>query len=393
MKKMIISKLKKEKKDYGCDLVSTIFRDDKTPFELRFEYNIENMELIDDFYADSFLVSLLPYAMEFGYDIQVSNPISKELFNNLEEEYIPCLAKYNKNFKKIDIKYSDIVEKKIYNNTAIATGCSCGVDSLHAIYTNLMNKNNEKLTHLVVVNSGACSWKGGEESKKWFEIEIERAKKVAMELNLKLIYVNTNLMEFYEVNHEHSGFMRISGIVLGLDNIIGKYYYASSYEISKFNVSANDDGYYLYMITKNLSDSNLKFLISGLYEDRYDKVKLIKNYEIAHKYLNVCWNGGNNCGRCEKCLRTIGSLYSLDALDAFTDVLNTKWFERHKIIGIGRMISFSYVHKEMYTFLPDIKKKHHISYMCAQIYCYVYYNPKRLIRGLIRKLYYIIKKK
>lgn len=158
-------------------------------------------------------------------------------------------------------------------------------------------------------------------------------------------------------------------------------------------MSANDDGYYLYMITKNLSDSNLKFLISGLYEDRYDKVKLIKNYEIAHKYLNVCWNGGNNCGRCEKCLRTIGSLYALDALDAFTDVLNTKWFERHKIIGIGRMISFSYVHKEMYTFLPDIKKKHHISYMCAQIYCYVYYNPKRLIRGLIRKLYYIIKKK
>lgn len=73
MKKMIISKLKKRKKDYGCDLVSTIFRDDKTPFELRFEYNIENMELIDDFYADSFLVSLLPYAMEFGYDIQVSN--------------------------------------------------------------------------------------------------------------------------------------------------------------------------------------------------------------------------------------------------------------------------------------------------------------------------------
>ena len=41
MKKMIISKLKKEKKDYGCDLVSTIFRDDKTPFELRFEYKLK----------------------------------------------------------------------------------------------------------------------------------------------------------------------------------------------------------------------------------------------------------------------------------------------------------------------------------------------------------------
>ena len=187
--------------------------------------------------------------MEFGYEtIETDDFISSELYYNLTQNIIPVLSKNQKYFNFVNIvSKRGIVEYKCtLNPKSIATGCSCGVDSLYTILTNINSKENYvphdlNLTDLVIINSGACSWKGGEVSKKWFDIEVERAKQVAHELNLGLITINTNLMEFYGVSHEHSNFMRMIGTLLGIRKLIKRYYFASGYELNLFSFG-NDDG-------------------------------------------------------------------------------------------------------------------------------------------------------
>lgn len=392
MKRMIIKKMQKKVSSFGSELYALICREGMEDFVLKFKYNID-VNFLDDEYADSFVVSLLSYAMEFGYDIIVESPLSVSIYNKLNDIFIPCLSKYISYFHKVKIECSNIKEKIIRNNYAVATGCSCGVDSLHAIYKNHKDhimSTKKPLTHLVVVNSGACSWEGGEVSRKWFNVEVERAKKVCYDLNLSLIYVDTNLMEFYNVDHRHSGFMRISGIIIGMAKLIEVYYYASSFEIKDFHISDDsDDGPYLPLTVNSISDNNLEFKITGLCEDRYEKVKLIQDYDIAHKYINICWNGAYNCGKCEKCLRTIGALYTLNKLDSFCATLNYSWFKNHKIIGISKMILYKNEHKEMYTFLSDLRKTHKLLYLISFLNCYLIlyplYKVKKMIKSIFRR--------
>lgn len=389
MKILKIGNIEKNYDDGTIVLKTIINRSDLGDFELQFRYNLNNLGYVDDTFSDSFIVSLLPYALEFGYDIECINPISEELYYNLINNVIPTLSKYITYFKNIKIKPLSIKSEEMPAiKNGVATGCSCGVDSFHTILMNYGNRNNlttnTMLTDLVVVNSGACSWKGGEISKKWFNIEVERAKKVAEELGLGLITIDTNLMEFYQCDHAHSGYSRICGTLIPLKRIIQRYYFASGFEMSKFEFTLKTDGAYAYFILNEFSTVKLKFLLSGLIEERYDKVKFIEDFSIVKNHLNVCWNGGANCGKCEKCLRTIGAFYARNKLDEFSNVLNASYFNKHQFIGIAKMIYFSSQHKGQYKFLKDIKKRCFFKYWIAWNISFFIIHPIQLLKRIIR---------
>lgn len=396
MKRLIIGKIKKEKTDFGSRMFCEVKRDGES-FELFYDYNLQELDLLDDNFADPFLVSLLPYAMNKEYDIECDDPVSSDLFYNIVFDYIPVMSKYTKYFNKINI-ICKTKKKEIKNNNAVVTGASCGVDSLYSIFSVIENTNltnDSKLTHLLVMNSGACSWAGGEQSYKWFIEESKRSELLASELNLGFIYVNTNLMEFYGSDHRISNYCRMSGVILGLDKMIKKYHFASGYELDEFTVNPKDkdDGYYAYFICNTMSDNNLRFFLTGNSFSRTERVKYFADNELASKYLNVCINGAKNCGHCEKCLRTIGALYSIGKLNFFAQSFDVNDFYRKKTRYVAQMIYYKKFHKCFYDFMKTIKRQHKIMYFNATLLYFLYYNPTFTIKKYSKNLIFKILKK
>lgn len=402
MAKIVIGKLEIEKKsENSFSLISLIVRENSEKnggvddFLLRFNYNVDKQYIESDV-ADSVLVAILPYAMEYGYDtIETIDPITSELFYHLTVNVIPVLTKNKKYFHNVKIEANGgIIEYKSDTKpTKIATGCSCGVDSFYTILSNLKSEANNitsdvSLTDLVLINSGACSWEGGETSKKWFDIELRRAERVANELKLGLIAIDTNLMEFYKCSHEHSNFMRMIGTLLGIRKLIKRYYIASGYTLDLFSFG-DDDGTYQYFLTDELSNSNNKFITSALYENRYEKTKYISTYEVARDNLSVCWNGGNNCGKCEKCLRTLGAIDALNRLDDYSNAFDIEQYKNKRVKNIGLMLLNKNKHPGDYTFLKDIKKNDSKIYKKAEIYFWLKLKPydcvKKMAKAIIKK--------
>ena len=394
MGKIIIGKIKKEYSEFGCRLYGTINRDGEN-FVLFFDYSIQDIDKLDNDFADPFLISILPYAMNKKYDIHCDNPISSDLFYNIVFDYIPCMSKYTKYFNKIEIE-GTIQAKNIKNNDAVVTGASCGVDSMYSIFSIINNTNfvnDSRLSHLLVMNSGACSWTGGEESYYWFLNESKKSEKLAKDLGLGFISVNTNLMEFYDSDHRISNYCRMAGVIMGIDKMIKKYHFASGYELNEFtlNPKDKDDGYYAYYICKTLSDFNIHFYLTANSLTRTQRLKYFSDNVLASKYLNVCVNNSENCGYCEKCLRTMGALYSIDKLDLFRDSFNVDEFYKKKTRLVAQMRYYRKFHRNFYDFMRVIKKKEPFMYLNATILYFFYYNPiftfSRYGKIIIKKIF------
>jgi hypothetical protein len=74
------------------------------------------------------------------------------------------------------------------------------------------------------------------------------------------------------------------------------------------------------MINPDYSSADLSIEHFGITLSRFEKTRLISNWDIALKHLRVCNNSSMyesqalNCGECEKCLRTKAALLALGAL-------------------------------------------------------------------------------
>ena len=83
---------------------------------------------------DAFVCGLLYFAMKGGYDIVSELPISDQLYYNLEYHFIDAIVSANNFLHRIRIK-APLVEVIQNRGNRIATGISCGVDSLYTVAT------------------------------------------------------------------------------------------------------------------------------------------------------------------------------------------------------------------------------------------------------------------
>lgn len=369
-------------------LCTDIKRDDCEDFTLFFEIEREYKEFCSTDVSDGFLVSTIPYAMEFKFNIHATS-ISSDIYYNLKENFIPVLATFQPYFSLINLTATDVVNYSHHRGSSVGTGISCGVDSLYTVLSHIRSSipDSHRLTHLVIMNAGSCSSVGGGISYDWFSRERDVAKKIAKELGVKLISIHTNLMEFYKTDHAHSGTMRMAGCILALDKLIGRYYLASGYDIADFKFD-NDDAKYAFFSLSCASTSNLTFYLTGNSVSRDKRVEYISDFAIAHKYLNVCWNGFGNCGKCEKCLRTIGSLYSIHKLDNFSEAFDLSDFYQHKTMRVGKMRYYSKSQSlSLYGFLKKIKNDEPLLYFkSCFISMFIYtpwYSMKRFLRMIL----------
>lgn len=292
--------------------------------------------------TDAFLIGILSWAMRLNHDIICETPVTDELLYNINEYVIPSLTKYGKSLHKIKIT-ADIASALGHDN-GVGTGCSCGVDSFHAILNNVNSKYpNCKLTHLCLNNVGSFGRSDNSHNieSDLIETRISVAKDIAKELNLKIIITNSNFADIFVQNHLLTNTYSSIFAVFCLQKLWKTYFYASvGCDFSKFNLINNDlkdSAYTDLLLLNSFSNNNLRIYSEGGAITRIDKTKNIADYEIAQKNLHVCLTNTRNCGKCLKCVRTMNTLYALGKLEKFSEVFDIEYYKKHKDFYLGQL--------------------------------------------------------
>ena len=280
--------------------------------------------------CDSFIVAVLPYAYFNNLNIHVKT-MSRELYHNIVYQLLPALSKYNPSIHRIEIRADKLVDL-IFGGEQVGTGLSMGVDSFDVINTYYENINSKlkdfKISSLVINNVGAYST-----SESIPKEVIKSSQKIGNELGLPILYINSNIhlwrkMNFITVHSYYNAFS-----ILALGKYWKKYYYATGYDISEFDITragyGEDSTRYELLLFKCFSYNSLTFYSPNLEKNRYDKTKSIAESKIAQKYLDSCLYSAK-CGKCDKCVRNIINLDACSKLDLFEQTINLDFWKNNR---------------------------------------------------------------
>lgn len=300
--------------------------------------------------ADAFVYYLLPIAMREKHDIASFLPITEELKNNLENEYLPRLCKIDKSLYLPKIVAQTESGPLPESGKAVGTANSLGVDSFYTVYKYAEAEDEtERITHFYMGAISLDLWGTG--SKDLFSYLKkkkhchDRYKLVSAELGKELIMTYSNLHKFMCKKHKNKHITAHVYITLGEVMCFRKlwqtYLFSSSYapeNVEQMNVRKKDCAHYDNLTLKAITIPGFKVISSGMDLSRFEKTKILADYTPAQKYLSPCFKiiklkkDMKNCGMfwCRKCLRLLVSADVSDNLEKFKDVVNIKRYKRNR---------------------------------------------------------------
>ena len=288
--------------------------------------------------ADAFVIGLLQYAIRNGHDIVSEAPMTRRIYEQLTEQFLPCYNKMHGDFKEkaghavqISCPLADEIPAA---GEAVGTGISCGVDSLHVFAA------HSDITHACIWNMHGVTNDDTVENRKigWKNL-IDQARRFCEETNHKLIIGDTNFDRgcFEDLLFYGSTTYGNLFAIHCLQKLWRKYYVASGYAIKDFSLDRNvleDPAHYEYLLFPFVSGNHFSIQLDAPEKPRIEKVRALVDYRPAYKYLNVCCNihaDGRNCTYlCPKCMRTVLNLWVWDSLDLFEGVFDVQYFKDHQ---------------------------------------------------------------
>ncbi len=338
--------------------------------------------------SDAYLVCLLLYAMENGYDMTFEGDLSEILYIQLNEYLIPAITDNIKQYRKIKITARALVNIQFQSHLT-ATGISCGVDSFYTVLKNINHSQESglNLNAMTFFNAGASGENGGEEARRIFKERAELASKVAQKLQCEFITVDSNMNEFLRQDHEQTHVFRTLSIPLAMQKLFKIYYFSSGMEYKLFSFEYYAPAFYDILTMPLLSTQNTKFVLVGGETTRIGKVKFIANSELAQNHLNVCVADVCNCSKCHKCKRTMLDLYVIHKLENFKNVFDLDHFYKNK----RKFIRWALIFKnsvDMGEIVEGLKKNKEIK-ISDRIYAFIartYLGVRRILSVLKRKV-------
>lgn len=276
--------------------------------------------------SDAFLVSMLHYAMSTGSDVQCEAPVSSTLLYNIRTEVIPhlCTGK----FKSIKVE-ADAIDTSYATHDCAATGMSCGIDSFFTLWMHQKEGIPEsyRIKYLTFFNVGAINAIFSDEislarrNELMLKVSREKAaqaQRVADACGMELVFVNSNISDYYRGMLVNSAHYRNCGTAMLLSGLWNKYYYSSAgFDVDEVKLKLTDDpAYHEEYLLPCLSNGTIRLYPAGHAYTRIEKTRILADFPLAQQYLNVC-DRDENCGKCLKCKRTIASLVALGKLDNF----------------------------------------------------------------------------
>ena len=288
--------------------------------------------------SDAYVIAALYYAMKNNHNIKSEMPISRSLYHNITTYLIPTLSKHSNRLHHIKLDM-EIAYEELETEGNVGTGMSCGIDSFHTLHSYLNPECKDmKLTHLCLNNVGSFNAYNekyhGIGSDNARDFLIERACKVAKEINLPLIITNSNIHKVFNENYFRVHTFANMFSVFLMQKFFRIYYYSSSgYDLSYYNVKDSwhlDSAEYDLLTFFALQTNGITIYPEGIEKTRLEKTISIADFKPAENNLHVCIKEGNNCNTCMKCKRTILALDAIGKLDNFKKVFDVDYYYKHK---------------------------------------------------------------
>lgn len=372
-------------------------------FERRFE------EYLCPESSDAFVMALISSALENDFDIEFTAPMSETLFYHLNDEWIPALAKYYKNFPVYRINLKGPVSSQDYlpKGKGVAVGCSGGVDSFATIRAKLHTSVERfNITHLFMSSNG--TFDNNEERMKYPYIKYyKHTKEISDFLGIDTIGCWNNIYSFYKFPYVAFSYFFASTFAssaYAVQKLIGIYHHNSGYSFEVVDGSKNDflplgkyDGSFMDLFAlPRMSSEHMITYVSGFDKTRMEKEELIADFEAAHKFLTVCnvESGGAdpmktyNCSKCPKCLRTMSGFYALGKLENFREVFDIEDYKKNLGRRLGKWFAF-----EHGGFVRDFKrvaKQNGVKIpLSAYLWQYMLFGPWHFLREHLRNVKFI----
>ncbi len=289
--------------------------------------------------SDAFLIGLLHYAMLNHYDVACEAPVTAEILFRLRTVLIPALVHNSRVMYATRIE-APIATESIPNDGAVGTGLSCGVDSLHAVKSQLSSPiPGFSLTHLCNFDVGAF-WRGDRPdpdaaASRQAQWSRNHAKGCADALGLPLLTLDSNLMAAFHQDHGVVNIYSNLFAILMLQRLWRAYFVASlglgMAGFSVTNAERLDSAHYDLLLLECCSTSTLRLYVEAAALTRVEKVRDLAEWPLAQQYLHVCNRFvGPNCGCCIKCLRTLIILDALGKVNAFGQAFDVSAYRAHR---------------------------------------------------------------
>lgn len=307
--------------------------------------------------SDAFLVGLLSYAMRTKQDIWCEAPVSEELLNNLKNHLLPLLVKYTPEFYNCNIIAAIAKEKLNICGEHIGTSGSCGVDCLHTIANYYQSEYPDmNLTSLSLNDVGAYNEIYGDDNEQGLvrDYRYGKAKELAEELGLNVILTFSNFYKAFPQNHFFTQSFSSALSILCLRKYWKIFYYSSSGELANFsvrNIANQPSSLYEYVLWNCISTDGLKVYSEGCEKNRIEKVEKIADFKYTDKYLHVCKNEKENCGKCEKCVRTLICADIAGKLEKFSNVFDIDDYVKNRKMYYDKYLSsYALNHRNSYVY-------------------------------------------
>lgn len=202
---------------------------------------------------------------------------------------------------------------------------SGGIDALSTLRKNRLNY---PLEHPGSIKDGllVCGLEISE--PRIFEYVLDSVSALAEHAGITLIPIRTNIRSLGPENdHDFWGEFWLKEFMGAAFAAIA---HAFAKRLTKVSINASDTipdliPYATHpLIDPNYSSSDLEIRHEGIALSRYEKTRLVSDWDLALQHLRVCNKtelyqpGRLNCGKCEKCIRTMLALKSLGVLEKTT---------------------------------------------------------------------------
>lgn len=286
--------------------------------------------------GDAFVLAFIQYALQRGENITSEAPLTDRLYDGLVHGFLPAFNKVNGLSLSVIAPVASEVDKPLDANGRgfVGTGCSCGVDSLH-VYA--MHPD---------VDCG-CVWNAhgvdvtanNQARVQLFDSLRKRAASFCDSCSKKLLVADSNFDSGCVEGLKWDGMTTFGNLfhIYALQKFFRKYYIASDCDINDFRFKIKsvyaDPARYEYFLFPFISLNNLSIEMDGADKNRVEKIKDMKDYLPARRYLNVCHriNEGHRNGSydCAKCMRTMLELDCCGVLEEYREVFDVAYYHKH----------------------------------------------------------------
>lgn len=277
----------------------------------------------------------------------------------------------------------------VFDSSAVATGCSLGVDSFSTIekYTAKDCPEGYKLTHLTFFNAGAYGSNNPVKARLAYENDLKLVREFGNEMGLPVVEIETNFALLYKLFpvYSETGFIRNMSVILSMQKLFKRYMYASTYQVNDLHHGWCN---YFCLISQLLSTNNTNISVSLPIQTRTEKTKMIINNQLSYKYLNVCWgyinideglkeiekvkNAYLNCCRCDKCLRTLLTIDVLGYHKYYSNIFDVRHYEKEKSRYLGKVLAFGNKNNYYKEIVELIKEKSYLIPKKSWLYAVAY---------------------